>query len=65
MKESYKLYVWENVLYDNKDGMMIAIAENVEEAREMLLKECNYIPDFDIKKRPKIIRSKKAFVIWG
>ena len=65
MKESYKLYVWENVLHDVKAGMMIVIAENVKEAWQMLLKECSYIPDFDIKKRPKIIRSKKPFVIWG
>jgi len=34
-----KLYVWEYVLTDYTDGIMFALANSVEEARELIRKE--------------------------
>ena len=34
-----KLYVWDNVLTDYTDGIMFAVAESLEQAREALLEQ--------------------------
>lgn len=35
-RKKLKLYVWEGVLTDYTDGVMFALAHNVEEAREVI-----------------------------
>lgn len=60
-----KLYVWEGVLSDYTSGMMIAYADSVEEARELLLKECFYIPKNDLNQEPLVVENKAAFYVWG
>ena len=35
----YRLYVWREVLTDNTDGLAVAVARTVEEARELLRRE--------------------------
>lgn len=40
-----KVYVWEKVLGNYGEGMMIAIAASVEEARNTLLVTCPHIPE--------------------
>lgn len=66
MNKELKLYVWEDVLRDYSSGIMFALASSVEEAREMLLAKCNYIPESDLNKTPKIYQNEKvAFELWG
>ena len=38
-KKTLKLYVWEGVLTDYSDGIVFALAENVNEARKMAYKQ--------------------------
>ena len=62
-----KLYVWQNVLYDYTPGIMFAIASSVEEARSLLLKECDYIPEEDLAKAPEelSLNTPCAYYLWG
>ena len=62
-----KVYFWDNVLTDYTSGMMVAVASSVEEAREVILKECNYIPKGDLAKEPQVfdIDNPCAFICWG
>jgi hypothetical protein len=62
-----KLFVWEEVLADYTDGMMFALANDVHEARQLLLKKCSYIPDRDLAKEPQVIEidNPSAFYVWG
>jgi len=61
------MFVWEDVLTDYTSGMMVAVAPTVEKAREILLKECDYISDNDINKQPKEfdLSEPVAFLCWG
>ena len=65
MRRNLKVFVWEDVLADYTNGMMFAIAENVEEARKLLIAKCSYIPTQDLYSKPKIITTKDAFYVWG
>ena len=67
-----KLFVWENVLTDYTSGIAFALAENVEEARKIILDrfktEEGYISDTlkaDLLDKPKVTDSKEGFYIWG
>lgn len=65
MDPNLKLYVWENVLTDYTDGVMFALATSPEQARELLLKNCSYIPDCDLNKEPKIVTEPFALAVYG
>ena len=43
-KNNLKLYVWEDVLSDESEGIMFAFAKNKEHARELLIADCGCIP---------------------
>ena len=60
-----KLFVWENVLCDYTDGIMFALAPNVDTARKNLLKRYNYIPGGDLGQTPKIYTKPVAHAVWG
>ena len=66
-----KLYVWEDVLTDWTSGIMFAIADSVEEARELLLKEdsCVCYQLEDTPEPTHIIditdATKYANLVWG
>lgn len=67
-KDKWKVYVWDKVLCDNTCGMMVAVARSIEEARGALLRECDYLPQSDLKKRPRVLQIGKrarTFVLWG
>jgi len=64
-KKKLKLYVWEGVLTDYTDGIMIAYATDAKHARELLLKECDWMPDEDLAKEPREITSAEGIVLWG
>lgn len=66
MNEELKLYIWEDVLSDYTSGVMFALASSVEEAREILLAKCGYLPESDLNKTPKVYENEKmALVLWG
>ena len=62
-----KLFVWEGVLTDWTSGMMIAIAPTADEAREALLKECDYLPLEDLAQEPEEhdLTKNVAYYVWG
>ncbi len=65
-----KLFVWEDVLEDYTCGIMFALAESVDQAREMIkAKNPNYEDDRimkrDLKTDPKIIDQPEGFYSYG
>lgn len=66
-----KLFVWENVLTDYSDGIMFALAETVEQAREVIIKKDpgayfkGGVMHNDLLKEPKIIDTAEGFLLWG
>ncbi len=64
MENKLKLFVWEEVLTDWSDGIMFALAENVEQAREEILKKGSVI-DVDLAKEPDVYETPIGFAVWG
>ena len=67
-----KLFVWNDVLIVYTSGIAFALAENVDEARKLILdkyeKEQSYICDLlvsDLNSEPLIIENKDGFYVWG
>jgi len=67
-----KLFIWEDVLSDHTSGIAFALAENVEEAREIILAkglaEDGYISNTlksDLTSAHKVVDNKQGFYIWG
>lgn len=67
-----KLFVWEEVLCNYTAGMMVALAPDVETARELLraqqAKEYYYDEqrvEKDLQKAPLVCTTPVAFYIWG
>lgn len=67
-----KLFVWEDSLCDHTCGVMFALAESVEQAREMIMGKQNrekvWIQEEleeDLTKEPKVITTPTAFIIPG
>jgi hypothetical protein len=65
MNEDLKLYVWEDVLADYTSGIMFALARSESEARELILKNCSFVPDEDLAKEPKVYETPIGFAVWG
>ena len=66
-KKKLKLFVWKEALCDYTDGVMFALARDVDEARQMLLE---MHPDSsmvraDISLDPDVYDSPFAFALWG
>lgn len=62
-----KLYVWEDVLHDWGPGMMFAVAKSPEHARELLLKNGDWLPEDDLAKTTQEynLTDPVAFYMWG
>jgi hypothetical protein len=65
-----KLYVWENVLEDYTPGMMVALADNVKDAKRILKQIDPNIPEEDLARTPEIVDLSNpetigAWVVWG
>jgi len=67
-----KLFVWNDVLIVYTSGIAFALAENVDEARKLILdkyeKEQSHISDMlvsDLNSEPLIIENKEGFYVWG
>lgn len=61
------IYFWDNVLIDYTSGIMVAVANSVEDARASILEECSYVVAEDLAKEPQVFDTSKAkgFVCWG
>lgn len=61
-----KLYVWKNVLTFDTHGLMFALAENIEQARELCLEQNNSAKaQRDILTEPKTYSSPSGFTLEG
>lgn len=67
MAKKMKLFVWEDVLSDYTSGIMVAVAPTIEAARAALLKECSFLPEYDLNRQPKEfdLSETRAFYCWG
>jgi len=62
---SYKMYVWEDVLCDWSCGMIVAYAESVEQAREIVRKEHEEYIYAETYGDPIEISGPAAFYVYG
>jgi hypothetical protein len=60
-----KLFVWEDVLTDYTDGVMFALAPDVETAREMLSLQISKYDAKDLAREPKVYTEPFALAIHG
>ena len=73
-----KLFVWEDVLTDYTSGIMFALADSADEARELispgwadrvrLWKETDArlgTMDFDLRTEPDVYETPAGFSCWG
>ena len=79
MNNKLNLYVWDNVLRQYSDGMILVFAKSIEEARNLLMIESwNMTYDEvsklsenkgqvwnDIQSEPRIIDKPEVFIRWG
>ena len=52
-KQPLILFVWKDVLTDFSEGVMFALAPDIETARKLLLKQCDYLPEEDLEKKTR------------
>lgn len=60
-----KLFVWDGVLTDYSSGIMFALAHDVDEARRLIVKACDYVIEEDLAKEPTVYTTPVARVLWG
>ena len=71
MNETLKLFVWKNVLHDYTSGMMVAMAHNITEARQLLVDLYGgpkYAPTTflaDLMQEPEVSEVPTAAYVWG
>lgn len=70
LRKKYALYLWEGVLSDHTDGVMFAIAESPEHARELLRTRNTYESttfELDLQGEPceLLLNAPFAFHLYG
>jgi len=60
-----KLFVWENIFHDYTAGMACALANDSEEARQLIAKKMGYGPHGDLAAQPRIIEQAEGFYVYG
>lgn len=60
-----KLFVWEGVLVDYTEGVMFALAPDVETARKMLLTQISTYDETDLAKEPDVYTEPFALAVCG
>ena len=63
-KDKLKLYVWEDVLTDYTDGIMFALAENAEDARNLIVEKMGHRTG-DLAIEPREVTDREGFYVWG
>lgn len=68
MSDELKVYVWEDVLRDYSSGMVVIIAHNLDEAREVFLKKYpdeQYILNDFFGSPHEVVTEPDAFYVYG
>jgi hypothetical protein len=60
-----KVFVWEGVLSDYTDGLVMALAYDKEQALKLIEKECSYCIKCIKNIEPRIMNAPEAIVLWG
>ena len=66
-----KLFIWKKVLTDYTDGVILALADNVEDARKIIIE--NYSESWGLQSvklsiydnEPEVHEEQYSFVLWG
>lgn len=58
-----RLYVWRNAFYDHRPGLAVALAEDAEQARDLIRTEIGY-PHGDLGARPEVFEMDGAAVAF-
>lgn len=65
MSRKLKLYVWQNVLTDYTDGMIVAYAANIKAARDQVyIADPTAYPEC-LDSEPTVYEEPIAFTVWG
>lgn len=59
------LWVWSPALRDYTAGVMFALAATADEARALILKDCDYIPSAELAVEPTRYDAPVGFAVWG
>lgn len=65
MRKKLQLFVWVNVLSDYSDGIMFALAHDVEEARKAIIASAGGSVAHDLAKEPEVFDNVVGFAVWG
>jgi hypothetical protein len=66
MEKNLKLFVWQNVLTDYTDGVMFALAPDVESAKAAILKNQDFSSvRADLERPYEVHESTVGFAVWG
>ncbi len=60
-----KLFVWEEVLTDHTSGMVCVLAENLEQAIQLIKEKDDVAASVMDMSVVEIIEKPEAFVMWG
>jgi hypothetical protein len=65
-----KLFIWKNVLCDYTSGVVFALAKDVEQARQIVLKNLDELPLTGTVKQamseePEVHEEPYGFALWG
>jgi len=60
-----KMFVWEHVLTDYTDGLMVALAHDVDEARTLLREKLDGIGEAYLENEPDVYETPRAVLVWG
>jgi hypothetical protein len=72
MKSNLKLFVWEDVLENYTSGIMFALAESIDDAKDTIIKQYPLMGERslrmvkeDLEKEPEVYEDKIGFVHFG
>ena len=52
-------------LSDYTDGIMFALAHDVEEAKEMILAHKDYVPEWEFERDPIVVDEPRGWAVYG
>lgn len=63
-RKKLKLFVWEKVFQDYSHGMACALAQDAEQARELIAKKMGHLHG-DLAETPRVIDAPEGFYVYG
>lgn len=65
MEKILKLFVWENVLTDYTNGIVCVLAEDLEQAIQLIKEKDDAAAYAMDMSNVKVIKNPEAFIVWG